>query len=226
MENKAKKYKNVFIRGSISRGEEVIKALSDLGGLNNYCFDGSGVDRIYFINHAGFIDYEEEYRELAKIIIDCYKEITRPEQWKDGDILIDKIIGEFSIFCHYAYNSKDRFLSYVSTTHQPSFELNKIATSCVYRKATEEEINKLHEVLRKCGRDWDEVNKTLVYWRWNPKDNDKYFFISPTGNIESCIYDKTDSIDENRYEFGNCFPTKEEAEAMVEKIKKLLGGEE
>lgn len=35
-----------------------------------------------------------------------------------------------------------------------------------------------------------------------------------------------DSIDNNYFDFGNCFKTKEEAEAMAEKIKKLLKGEQ
>lgn len=43
MEDNAKNNRNVFIRGNDSRGDEVISVLSDFGGLNNYCFDGSGM---------------------------------------------------------------------------------------------------------------------------------------------------------------------------------------
>ena len=51
-----------------------------------------------------------------------------------------------------------------------------------------------------------------------PEDNEKYFFISGCGVINSCRW-INDSTDNGYYEIGNCFKTKEEAEFALEKVK-------
>lgn len=52
-----------------------------------------------------------------------------------------------------------------------------------------------------------------------------YWVVSANSNIVPYKWDN-DSIDNSYFDFGNCFKTKEEAEAMAEKIKKLLKGEQ
>lgn len=52
---------------------------------------------------------------------------------------------------------------------------------------------------------------------WQPKRNEKYYFVTSCGNIG---YDDFDCyIDENRVNFKNAFETEEEAAHMAEKLK-------
>lgn len=57
---------------------------------------------------------------------------------------------------------------------------------------------------------------------WKPDYRRKYFYVNECGGImNSKWYD--DSIDADRYEIGNCFKTKEEAEFTLEKAKVETG---
>ncbi|MFR1944936.1 MAG: hypothetical protein ACLS20_06520 [Faecalimonas umbilicata] len=51
---------------------------------------------------------------------------------------------------------------------------------------------------------------------WKPEGNEKYFFVSGCGVINSCKW-INDTTDNGYYEIGNCFKTKEEAEFALEK---------
>ena len=58
-----------------------------------------------------------------------------------------------------------------------------------------------------------------------PKDGDSYFCIDLTGCIRNYDYCACYSFDEARREFGNFFRTREEAEAALERVKKVLRDE-
>lgn len=66
---------------------------------------------------------------------------------------------------------------------------------------------------------------------WKPKNSDIYFFIQEdTMGVDSDKYRSAyvapvKTYHTKRYECGNCFQTKKEAEAMSEKIRKMLKGE-
>lgn len=73
----------VYIKGVQGRGNEVIKALTDLGAKEPfYTTSGSNENFIHFINHKGEIDYVSLDTEQAQIIMDNYKEIKLSEKWK------------------------------------------------------------------------------------------------------------------------------------------------
>lgn len=69
-----KKEWKVYIKGVEGRGNEVIKALTDLGGTKDFLY-GTNEDLLYFIKHDGKIDSVYLSSETAKIIMDNYKEI-------------------------------------------------------------------------------------------------------------------------------------------------------
>ena len=57
--------------------------------------------------------------------------------------------------------------------------------------------------------------------KWKPKHGDYYYFINYKGMAMRNTW--FNSVNEDiMYEFGNCFRTKEEAEAARDKIKELL----
>lgn len=63
--------------------------------------------------------------------------------------------------------------------------------------------------------------------QWQPKEEEPFWFIKVTGDIAQATYFERDSYwTKATKEFGNCFKTKQEAEAMRDKIQALLKGEE
>ena len=66
--------------------------------------------------------------------------------------------------------------------------------------------------------DWFEEIKEST--RWEPEENQKYYFLNSDGYVYNNIW-AGDSIDRGRFEIGNCFQTKEEAEKAVEYLKAL-----
>ena len=74
-------------------------------------------------------------------------------------------------------------------------------------KKTKEHLANMEKMLEECE-----------YERWEPKENETYFYVASNGMIE---HDKKRDgfiIDDRRYNFYNCFPTCEQAEQEAEKI--------
>ena len=64
--------------------------------------------------------------------------------------------------------------------------------------------------------DWFEEIKESN--RWKPELGQKYYFAASDGIVNNNLW-ADDSIDNGRFEIGNCFQTKDEAERVVEKLK-------
>lgn len=214
----------VFIRGVEGRGDEVIKKLEEHGG-KNFDLDGEKPDYLYFINHKGFITFATLDSEFGQIIMDNYTELHLPEMWKDGDVLVTDdglffvLKGDFQVDCDNTILGAYCFVS----EHQVylSGHIKQIAHA---RLASPSEVEHFHELMHKYGKDWDAEKKQVVDWKWEPKEGDDYYYIDNDGDIISDNWDEMPT-DADRYNFGNCFRTEEEAEVMAEKVKKLLKGE-
>lgn len=74
-----KEKQKIYIKGDSERGDEVIKALTDLGGKNINDFAGNHSDTYYFINPNGYIAISTP--TLLPYIKEFYKEIKLP-RWK------------------------------------------------------------------------------------------------------------------------------------------------
>lgn len=72
----------VYIKGSIERGNEVIKYLEDLGGRNSHFLNGKNPNAYYFINPNRII-VNNYYigSEAFSYVKEFYKEIKLP-RWK------------------------------------------------------------------------------------------------------------------------------------------------
>ena len=57
--------------------------------------------------------------------------------------------------------------------------------------------------------------------RWRAGYEEKYFFISESGNIIETV-EFGEKIDDKRYALGNYFQTREQAEKALERVKKVL----
>ena len=67
--------------------------------------------------------------------------------------------------------------------------------------------------------DWFEEIKEPT--RWEPKYAEEYYYLSGDGSVGRETFDDEFDIDNDRFEIGNCFKTKEEAERVVEYLKAL-----
>lgn len=56
----------------------------------------------------------------------------------------------------------------------------------------------------------------IVKMPWKPKQNDMFFFVKPKDRNVTSMYWADSSVDNLLYLFGNCFKTREEAEANIE----------
>lgn len=85
--------------------------------------------------------------------------------------------------------------------------------------ASESEKAELFEKLAEEGYQWNEKKKKIE--RWRAKSFKYYFIINTFMNIEEVTECNT-SADEDLWESGNYFRTREEAEKYCEKIKNIL----
>lgn len=93
-----------------------------------------------------------------------------------------------------------------------------------FRNATPEEIQELNDQLAAEGKRWNPETMQIEKRRWKPIEGESYFTIV-IGGGDSWVSQYTwqsDNIDNHVYVTGNCFRTREEAEAKLEQIKKLL----
>lgn len=89
---------------------------------------------------------------------------------------------------------------------------------------TPEEQKEFDDFCKSQGKIWNKETLQWEKYRWKPIKDVKYFhIIIAGGTIQVVDYRWTgDRVDENLYDMGNCFKTREEAEIKLAKIKKLL----
>ena len=58
--------------------------------------------------------------------------------------------------------------------------------------------------------------------RWKPKHGEAYYFFNSAFNVDRDPYKESYGWDNERIAVGNCFETREEAQAAAEKVKELL----
>lgn len=76
------------------------------------------------------------------------------------------------------------------------------------------EINKTKKQLANLEKMLEECE----YERWVPADGERYYFLDTYGSISSDNFYSSDYFDSQRYQYYNCFQTREEAEQEAEKI--------
>lgn len=89
---------------------------------------------------------------------------------------------------------------------------------------TPEEQKEFDDFCKSQGKIWNKETLQWEKYRWKPEYNEEYYFIDlfPLDpNIRTHRW-VNDNVDKGYYKTNNCFKTEEEAEAKLEKIKKLL----
>lgn len=156
--------------------------------------------------------------------MDNYTDLHLPEKWRDGDVLVDRHDSQIMALYEFVSDQDADLFNAHILLNGDMIVLHSLEVRKRFRLATAPEIEKFHEILHEHHKDWDAENKCLVDWQWKPKENDSYYCVDVDGDITDYTWDG-DGFDADCYNFGNCFHTREEAEAMAERIKKLLKGE-
>ena len=147
-------------------------------------------------------------------------------RFEDGNILIDEQTG----WAIYVYRKTDKpeegyfyclFDSLLGLSLDDSKHYGYTSTA---RLATPEEAQRLWDALAKQGKRWnpetmqvEEIKKD----RWRGEVGDRYFYIDQIENIVTTM-DVGYYIDDEYYEIGNYFRTKEQAERAKTYIQKAL----
>lgn len=94
----------------------------------------------------------------------------------------------------------------------------------ICRNATPEEIQELNDQLAAEGKRWNPDTMQIEKLRWKPQYGDDYYRIAfDLGKWVILNPWWSDiSIDRNSWQESNCFKTREEAEAKLKEIKKIL----
>jgi hypothetical protein len=131
-----------------------------------------------------------------------------------------------------AFQGKTVTVAYISTYTDNRFDVVEDDQKYWYNASmieceVKEEMNhkQLRERIAEIEAELEEKKKLLEKVDF-PKELEKYYFVSSGAKVEIDEFWGSMEVDSLRKEIGNCFRTKEEAEAMAEKIKKLLKGEE
>lgn len=202
----------------------MIKALTDLGAEKQSFHRSGDPEYLFFINHNHGISCAIIGSEFAEVIMDNYREIKLPEQWRDGDFLAGRRGNLFVVFSHKGQNFS--FVAYMQASEDgvQEYPNGVICFREDYRLATDEEAKRFREQLHKHGKEWDAEKKKLVEWKWKPKFGEKYFVVNTFGRVDHFIW-TNGTVDNGFYNVGNCFATRKEAEVTREKFMKLLKGD-
>ena len=187
---------------SVANGSIVIK---DSTG-RDHAFTNASVVSV----NNGTIIIESEWKlkrgELVKVTgtyIDAYCIIDRIN---DSKLLV---FGWKRIYCDNHCLEHDSWMTNSQTEISP---------------ITPEEQEEFDDFCKSQGKIWNKETLQWEKYRWKPSHREYYYYIDlfpiDTPIKKHCYVD--DNIDREYYKTNNCFKTKEEAEAKLEKIKRLL----
>lgn len=170
-----------------------------------HCFNNASVVSINNGTISIEVDWEPKEGELVKITgncIDAYSIFRRYN--KSVDVIVvygqKRINSDNHAFCKYHW--------YVGN----QTEIHPV---------TPEEQQAFDDFCKSQGKIWNREKLQWENYRWKPIKDEWYYFIDNTADV-AYTYNSTCRTDLRRIKSGNCFRTREEAEAKLEQIKQIL----
>lgn len=139
------------------------------------------------------------------------------KEFENGDVLCSAYSGTMVIFKEKEKDGSRYFYSHYNTDRSS----NKGWNSTAFRHATEEEKQLLFDKMKEQGLLWNAEEKRVEKVRWRASFDERYYYINSSLD---CLSDIEDShiFDKERWEEGNYFHTKEQAEEAAKRIKEVL----
>ena len=144
---------------------------------------------------------------------------------KDGDIVCRNICNDDNIVI-YAGTDKDGVIATYAALYGHRLQTVRCEKGwgCTYeyRPATETEKQRLFDALAKDGKRWNAETKQIEDLpRWRAEENESYYYVDLSFNVK-----KTDELrcygDNNLYDAGNYFRTREAAEKVASQIRGIF----
>lgn len=155
--------------------------------------------------------------------------------YNDGDILSlgrDYSSKVLAIYKCASVNNRDFFVAHaikigsMVLNECVDADLEQIICVDFARIANEDEKKELFDALEKLGYRWDALRKEVVQFKWKPYIGDIYYY--PMFKYSSHLFGSYDCIwadllsDNDIYNKGWCFKTKEECEAFCEMLNEAI----
>lgn len=158
-----------------------------------------------------------------KIEDGCAVVTYEPEMVKFGDCVVwDNEIGTiiYGIIVGKDNDNKDCFSLFNPFEKGDEFKRNSCWTGYM-RFATDSEKCKILEETKSNGFIIDYDKKEIVKKRWRAYCESGYYYINSVNKIET-ENEYGDDVDDDRYEIGNYFRTKEQSEKVAKEIKEVF----
>jgi hypothetical protein len=138
----------------------------------------------------------------------------------DGDIVYDDKTNCISIFraADEVHQYSIVYIGIDSTDNEIYFNVN---WTCPTRLANSDEISDFVLLLASKGYMWNSETKEVIEIESGSKKGQIYYFIDSQGEVTEDT-NTLHKLDRLRYEFGNYFKTKEEAEEVAKEQRKRL----
>lgn len=193
----------------------------------NFTFNNSSIVSVnsgtIVLNVSGktrtFVDSKLVSAIDGNIVLD----LPKPTIVEKGTYLVVHVILNDAQRTFIAKSIKGGYITYYITQYQSGLKSEGEWSEHSCRYATPEEIQELNNQLEAKGKRWNPDTMQIEKLRWKPLYNDKYYGINVFSEaVVICNIWTGDTVDNTYYRTNNCFKTKEEAEAKLEQIKKLL----
>jgi hypothetical protein len=153
-------------------------------------------------------------------------------EWKPKRGELVKVLHT-GINCYVVFNMIDPYVSHLHTfgnkeIRNSFYKLDDdiwlIDKNTELHPVTPEEQQAFDDFCKSKGKIWNKEKLQWEEYRWKPMEDTTYFNILIKGGTTQIIQYtwRNDIIDRNLYKLGNCFKTKEEAEAKLKRIKEIL----
>ena len=152
-------------------------------------------------------------------VVTFEKEESKEQEFKRGDVIVSTMNEILIVDVHSFENSILR--SFVNIKEDGTL-FNSSYSSWnehhAWRLATEDEKQLLFDKMKEQGLKWNAEEKRVETIRWRAEDRCRYYLVTGCLKVGSNI-DFRHTEDEERWEVGNYFQTKEEAEEAAKSAK-------
>jgi hypothetical protein len=163
------------------------------------------------------------------MIVSPTKDEIDISQFNDGDVVAFDIGIDTQLFLFKEWVNTTTMLSlcYAILDDETGLDIDG-GNYFVNRIATEEEKQKFFDALEKSGYRWDAERKEVVQFKWKPYIGEIYYY--PMYKYCSHLFKSYDFIwadlltDNDIYNKGWCFKTKEECETFCKRLNEAIEG--
>lgn len=193
----------------------------------NFTFNNSSIVSVnsgtIVLNVSGktrtFVDAKLVSAIDGEIVLDLPKHTIEKGTYLVTHLMLNNVFRTF-----IAKSIENNHITYYITQYQYGLKSKGFWSNDACRNATPEEIQELNNQLEAEGKRWNPDTMQIEKLKWKPKYGDDYYrIVFDLGKLAILkLWWSNLTVEINAWQENNCFKTREEAEAKLEQIKKLL----